>query len=184
MDNITLNIKNVQLKLKTKPGVFSAKALDDGTRLLIDALPYPEDNQVTADLGSGVGIIGLYLAKQNPRTHVHLLDDHLRSTELSRENADLNNLKNLEIYLSDLFSGVKDRTYRQIISNPPQQLGNEFLEELVDESFKHLKTNGLLWLVVKSNVKTFMERIVKAKFDDVETVSASREHVILKAVKN
>lgn len=194
MNNIfTENIRGHEVKFKTKPGIFAKHGLDGGTRLLIEKMEV-KDETVVADLGSGSGVLGFIASKLNPNGHVHLLDDHLRSVELAKENVQLNNLKNVEVYLSDLFSAVSERTYHQILSNPPQQLGNEFLEELIDESFKHLKPGGSLWLVVKNNIKPVVERIMKSIFKNsrqsfqisgeiCKIIASSREHIVLKVVK-
>lgn len=179
----TENLRGFQIKFKTKSGIFSPHGIDDGTRLLINQIAV-EDKSLVADLGSGTGIIAFVLARLNPKARIHLLDDHLRSVELAKQNASLNNLSNIEIYLSDLFSAVKDRTYHQILSNPPQQLGNEFLEELIDESYRHLKPAGSLWIVVKNNLLPVIERTMRNKFQNVKIVSRSREHVVLKGEKN
>lgn len=179
---ITENLKGFEIKFETRPGVFSEKGLDSGTRLLIDNLEV-ENNSLIADLGSGTGVVGIVCAKLNPNGHVHLLDDHLRSVELAKKNIELNNLKNVEVYLSDLFSAVNDRTYHQIFTNPPQSLGNEFLKEIITECFNHLKPKGTLWLVVKKNVKSFIERILKDTFPKYQIIALGREHVVIKANK-
>ncbi|OGE44289.1 hypothetical protein A3B45_02920 [Candidatus Daviesbacteria bacterium RIFCSPLOWO2_01_FULL_39_12] len=180
---ITEKFKGFEIKFETRPGIFSEKGLDSGTRLLIDNLEV-EDKTLVADLGSGTGIVGMVAAKLNPNGHVHLLDDHLRSIELAKKNVELNNLKNVEVYLSDLFSAVSDRTYHQIFCNPPQSLGNEFLKEIITESFNHLKPKGVLRLVIKKNVKSFIERILKDVFPKHQIVALGKEHVVIKAERN
>lgn len=183
MENIiTENLRRFEIKFKTKAGVFSKQGLDSGTRLLIDNLEV-KDETLIADLGSGIGVIGFIAAKLNPKGHVHLLDDHLRSVELAKENVELNNLRNVESYLSDLFSAVESRTYHQIFSNPPQQLGNEFLEELILESFNHLKPNGELWLVIKNNLKSVIIRMLEKTFSKYEIITQGREHIVIKSKK-
>lgn len=180
---ITEKLKGFEIKFETKPGVFSEKGLDTGTRLLIDKLEV-EDKTLIADLGSGNGVVGMLAAKLNPLGHIHLLDDHLRSVELAKKNIELNNLKNVEVYLSDLFSAVGGRTYHQIFSNPPQSLGNEFLKEIITECFNHLKSNGILWLVVKNNVRVFIERVLKTIFPRYQIIAYGKEHVVIKAERN
>ena len=177
---ISENLRGFTIKFKTKSGVFSKQGLDVGTKLLIDNLEVI-DRTLIADLGSGTGAIGFVCAKLDPYGHVHLLDDHLRSVELAKENTELNDLRNVEVYLSDLFSVFPNRTYHQILSNPPQQLGNEFLEELITESYKHLKENGSLWLVVKNNLKTVIERILNKIFTSYQVVANSKTHIVIKA---
>ncbi|MDP2671936.1 MAG: methyltransferase [Candidatus Daviesbacteria bacterium] len=180
---ITENLKGFEIKFETKPGVFSEKGLDNGTKLLVDNLEV-EDNTLIADLGSGTGVVGIVCAKLNPNGHVHLLDDHLRSVELAKKNVELNNLKNVEVYLSDLFSAVNDRTYHQIFTNPPQSLGNEFLKEIITECFNHLKSKGILYLVVKKIVKSFIDRVLKDTFPKYQIISYGKEHAVIKASKS
>lgn len=182
MNNIiTEKLRRFEIRFKTKPGVFSEKGLDLGTRLLIDNMEV-KDATLVADLGSGTGVIGLVAAKLNPSDRVHLLDDHLRSVELAKENAKLNNLKNIEIYLSDLFSAVPGRTYHQIYCNPPQDLGNEFLEEVVSESYKHLKINGQVYFVVQKHIKSVIERLFKKYLGNCTIVATGKIHIVLKGI--
>jgi 16S rRNA (guanine1207-N2)-methyltransferase len=180
---ITETLRGFPIKFKTKAGVFSKSGIDDGTRLLIDNMEVT-DGTLVADLGSGTGVVGFVIAKLNYNGHVHLLDSDIRAVELAKENADLNKFKNVEVFLSDLFSAIGDRTYHQIYSNPPQQMGNKFLEELITECLKHLKSKGELILVVKKNVKPFMERTMENIFGNSEVVAQGREHVILKSIKS
>lgn len=183
MNLITENLRGFKIKFKTKPGVFSRQGLDSGSRLLIDNMEV-KDQTLVADLGSGAGIVGLVLAKLNPHGHVYLLDDHLRSVDLAKESVEINKLKNVEVYLSDLFSAVSDRTYHQIYSNPPQDMGNEFLEDMVSECFKHLKDKGEVYFVVQKHIKSVIERLFKKYFGNSTIVATGKIHVILKGVNN
>lgn len=179
---ITENLRGFEVKFYTRAGVFSKAGLDEGTRLLINHLKV-EDGTVVADLGCGGGILGIVLGKLDPEGHIHLFDDHLRSVELAKENVELNHLKNVEVYLSDLFSAVGDRTYHQVFSNPPQHLGNEFLDLIAEECFKHLKPGGEVWWVMQKHLKPFTERLFQKYFGNCKIVAHGREHVILKAQK-
>lgn len=184
MDQVTTeNLRGVEIKFKTLPGIFSRHGLDEGSRLLIKNMAI-KDETLMADLGSGTGVIGFIAAKLNPYGHVHLLDDHLRSVELAKENIELNNLKNVEIYLSDLFSAVPNRTYHQIFCNPPQDMGNEFLEETARECFKHLKPGGSVDWVVQNHIRPVIDRLFKKYFGNCTIVATGKMHVVLKAIKN
>lgn len=176
-----LEIRGVKVKYLTKPGIFAQHGLDEGTRLLLETVEV-KDHTLIADLGGGAGVVSLVVAQLNKHGHVHFLDDHLRSTELAKENILLNNLQNVEVYLSDLFSAVENRTYHQILSNPPQQLGNEFLLELIEQAHKHLKPKGEFWLVVKSNLKPVIGKYLKQVFGNFAVVKTSKSHTVLKAV--
>jgi 16S rRNA (guanine1207-N2)-methyltransferase len=78
-------VRGVELRFRTRPGVFSAKALDDGTRLLTERVDLAGADLV-ADLGCGAGPLGIAAAKLAPGAHVHLLDEHLRAVEVARDN--------------------------------------------------------------------------------------------------
>lgn len=183
-DNIvTENLKGVEIKFKLKSGVFSEKGLDLGTRLLIDSLKIREGG-VIADLGSGNGVVGLVIAKLNRTGHVHLLEDHVRSANLAKENIALNDLRNVEVFLSDLFSAVGDRTYQVIVSNPPAHLGNEFLEEAASECLKHLKPKGEVSWVIPSHLKPVILRLFEKYFGNHIIMSTGKQHIVIKAIKN
>jgi 16S rRNA (guanine1207-N2)-methyltransferase len=176
---IVERVRGVELRFRTRPGVFARKGLDDGSRLLVDRLEL-DGAALIADLGSGTGVIGMLCARLVPTAQVHLLDDHLRSVELARENVALNELGNVEVYLSDLFSAVPDARYSHVVSNPPAQLGNEFLEELVVESLRHLAPGGRLWLVVMKNLRPVFQRFLSRAGAQHETIASGRHHYILR----
>ncbi len=184
MDNIiSVKVKDQELKLKTKPGVFAKGGVDAGSLLLMEAVKI-NDGTLIADLGSGGGTVGIFCAKLNFQGHVHLLEDHVRSAKLAEENVELNRLKNAEVYLSDLFSAVANRSYHLIVSNPPQHLGNEFLEEAVQECLVHLKPGGEVVWVVQKHVKPLIERLFNKTFGNCKIVTHGQEHVVLKAEKH
>lgn len=175
--------RGFELKFITRPGVFSRHGLDRGSRLLVEIMQV-RDETLVADLGCGNGIIGFVAAKLNYKCHVHLLDDSLRAINSARENVELNEFKNVEVYLSDLFSAVADRSYDLILSNPPQSLGNEFLEEMVSECFLHLKFQGVLMWVVKNNLKVPVLKMFAKFFTTGTIVTQNREYVLIKGVKD
>lgn len=180
-DYLEIKVRGFKFKYLAKPGVFSKNGLDQGTKLLLENIKVRNESLV-ADLGGGAGIVSLVLAKLNSYGHVHLLDDHLRSINLALENVQLNGIRNIEVFTSDLFSAVERRTYHQIFSNPPQQLGNEFLKELIEQSKMHLKPNGELWLVVKNNVRPVLERMVNEVFQNCGLVKTGKGHSVLKSL--
>ena len=61
------------LTLKTRWGVFSPRAIDDGTLLLMKYLDIDECDKCL-DLGCGYGPIGLSVAKSCPQGEVHMVD--------------------------------------------------------------------------------------------------------------
>ena len=79
------------LKLHTRWGTFSPRALDDGTKLLMKHFSADIDD-VCLDLGCGYGPIGLALAKHCTRGEVHMVDKDFVAVDLANYNAKLNNI--------------------------------------------------------------------------------------------
>lgn len=181
-DIITEHIKGVDVKFKTKAGIFSRKGIDSGSKLLIEAVNI-QNGTTIADLGCGTGIIGFTAAKLNPDGYVYLFDVNLRVIELAKKNAQLNGLKNVEVYLSDVFSATPNRTYDQIFSNPPQHLGNEFLEETAQECYKHLKPQGKVVWVMQGHLTPFVKKLFEKHFGNYKILTHTKEYIVIKAEK-
>ncbi len=184
MDNIiTEHLRGFKIQFETKAGVFSKVGLDAGTRLLVENMQV-QNGTLVADLGCGTGVIGFVAAKLNPTGYIHLLDVNIRTVKLAEVNTDLNELKNVEVFLSDLFSAVGSRTYHLILSNPPLQLGNEFLEEAAKECFDHLKPKGRVYWVVQKHLKPLIQRYFEKQFGNCEVVATGKGHVVFRSIKN
>lgn len=175
-------IRGFEMKFKTSPGVFSKSGLDSGSRLLLENVRV-QDHTMIADLGCGSGVIGFVAARLNSHGHVHLLDVNLRFVNIARENAALNQLKNVEVYLSDLFSGVSNNRYHLILSNPPQHIGNDFLDEAANECYNHLKEEGLVLWVVQKRLTPVIGRLFKKHFGNSKVIAYGKDHTILEARK-
>ena len=97
-----------RLTFQTDAGVFSKGELDQGTRLLLDALP--ELTGEVLDLGCGWGAIGIAVKKAFPQTDVTMVGTPNPSTiqEL---------LANAEKFFDDyipLFAVAIDRTFGEM----------------------------------------------------------------------
>ncbi|TMC86903.1 MAG: methyltransferase [Chloroflexi bacterium] len=67
------------------PSVFAQGKLDEGTRLLIEALQVqPADEAL--DIGCGAGYLGLHIARQANRGHVTMVDASLATVALAQRN--------------------------------------------------------------------------------------------------
>lgn len=128
-------------------GVFSKNRVDFGTNLLINSIPQIP-NGLILDLGCGIGIIGLSLAKCNPQAFCHLVDINQRAINLAIKNSQINNIKNVKIYESDLYQNVED-TFDMIITNPPIRAGKKIVHRIIEEGYSYLNSGGLLYVVIQ-----------------------------------
>jgi 16S rRNA (guanine1207-N2)-methyltransferase len=80
-----------EFSIETRPGVFSAKKLDAGSEMLLDALArfvgYKPPKRIL-DLGCGTGILGIAAATLYPDAECLLADADARAVECARANVE------------------------------------------------------------------------------------------------
>lgn len=177
-------LRNVLFRFKTDNGVFSKKEVDFGSRLLIEAFVLPNVEGPVLDVGCGYGPIGLSIAKNYPERIVHMIDVNERAIELALENARQNAVDNVEIYESDTLINVKQSNFAAILTNPPIRAGKKTVHDIFEQSYKHLVTQGELWVVIqkKQGAPSAIEKL-KELFTTVDTIDKSKGYFIIKAVK-
>ncbi|HBP25355.1 MAG TPA: hypothetical protein DD618_00150 [Acholeplasmatales bacterium] len=173
-----------KMEFKTDSGVFSRTRIDFGTNLLINTLSKENlQGKAILDLGCGYGIIGLALAKAFPDASVEMVDVLDRAIELSRTNAELNNIKNVNPHHSDLFSQV-DSLFDVIISNPPIRAGKDTVHKIVTDAYSHLEIDGALWLVIqKKQGADSLFRKLETTFGNARVAEKKNGYQVLTCLK-
>jgi SAM-dependent methyltransferase len=111
------------------------------------------------DLGTGSGVLALLAARH--AGHVTAVDLNSRAAELTRSNAALNEVSNLDCRTGDMFEPVRDETFDLIVCNPPfviapaagrlhSQSGrpaDDFLRSIVRNAPQYLRSGGFCQLV-------------------------------------
>ena len=85
----SIRAERFEFQLETLPGVFSAKKLDAGSQLLLEALPKfigHKPPRRIVDLGCGTGVLGIAAATLWPETQVLLADADARAIECAQLN--------------------------------------------------------------------------------------------------
>jgi 16S rRNA G1207 methylase RsmC len=171
------------LTLKTRWGVFSPRAIDDGTLLLMKYLDIDECDKCL-DLGCGYGPIGLSVAKSCPQGEVHMVDKDFVAVELSNNNAKLNHIDNAKAYLSDAFLSVnKDNYFDQIISNVPAKVGREQLSIILYDAYDALKPGGKITFVTINGLRHFIKDNFKSVFGNYKKLKQGQKYTISQAIK-
>ncbi|ARK28504.1 class I SAM-dependent methyltransferase [Halalkalibacter krulwichiae] len=165
-------------------GVFSKKEVDFGSRLLIEVFRLPDINGPILDIGCGYGPIGLALAKDDGGRIVHMVDVNERALELSRRNAEKNNISNIIVYKSDRLEEVVEKQFAAIVTNPPIRAGKQVVHSIFEQAFEHLADKGELWVVIqkKQGAPSAIEKL-KSHFNEVEVVEKKKGYFIIKAKK-
>lgn len=139
-------IVGVKCTFTTDQGVFSKNEFDDGTRILLEALPALSGRVL--DLGCGWGAVGVTLGKKYPQAHFIMADINERAVTLSKLNMKENGVNNADVVESDAFSNVTG-TFDFIITNPPIRAGKAVIYGMFDEAKKRLNPNGRLYIVIR-----------------------------------
>ncbi|SFV80862.1 Ribosomal RNA small subunit methyltransferase C [hydrothermal vent metagenome] len=181
--SIQANLLGHDLTLKTRWGVFSPRAIDEGTLLLMKYLDITKDDKCL-DLGCGYGPIGLSVAKSCLDGEVHMVDKDFVAVELSNNNAKLNNINNAHAYLSDAFLSVnKDNYFDQIISNVPAKVGREQLSIILYDAYDALKPGGRITFVTINGLRHFIKDNFKSVFGNYKKLKQGQKYTISQAIK-
>jgi 16S rRNA G1207 methylase RsmC len=173
-----------KLNLKTRWGVFSPRAIDDGTVMFMKYLDIAEDDKCL-DLGCGYGPIGLSVAKSCPQGEVHMVDKDFVAVELSNINAQLNHISNAQAYLSDAFSAVgKQNYFDQVISNVPAKVGREQLSIILYDAYDALKPGGKITFVTINGLRHFIKDNFKSVFGNYKKLKQGQKYTIAQAIKS
>ena len=175
------SVRGFDLRLQTQPGVFAHRELDEGTRLLIEAMRVSPTARVL-DWGCGYGAIGIIAAKLATKGHVTLVDVDIRATRLAQRNLEMNKVENADVVLGDGTDDLPPKTrFDLILSNPPTHSGREVLDSLVTSSFTALRPRGQIYLVI--NRLLSLRREVEDIYGNTETVARQKGFVVIRAVK-
>jgi 16S rRNA (guanine1207-N2)-methyltransferase len=142
------DLRGVRMKFTTDSGVFSKSSIDFGSRLLIEHLQIMPSHDVL-DIGCGYGAIGLTAALMANEGHVWMVDVNERALNLAKANAQQNQIRNVTIVQSDVFSNVTNLSFDVIVTNPPIRAGKQVVHQIFEESVQHLNPGGQLWIVIQ-----------------------------------
>jgi 16S rRNA G1207 methylase RsmC len=153
-------LRGRQLHFRTTWGLFSPKAIDEGTRLLLEHLEVQPDDRAI-DLGCGYGPIGLTIATLAPQGEVLMVDKDFVAVEYANRNAELNRLANAKAMLSDGLKHIGDERFTLAVTNLPAKTSNEHYYIFFQDIYEHLERGGRFYVVVISGLRNFIKRAVK-----------------------
>ena len=156
------------LRFTTDAGVFSKGEVDNGTAVLLKALPENMAGRVL-DLGCGWGAVGVSLGKAYPGCDIVMSDVNRRALELSEKNAKANGVS-VQIVESDGLENVPG-SFDYIITNPPIRAGKHVIYKMFSDSADRLTENGQLFLVIrKQQGAESALKYLKTIFSEVDTI--------------
>lgn len=171
------------LRFNTTWGLFSPRAIDDGTSLLLDQLDI-RTSDVALDLGCGYGPLGLAIASVAVDGRVHMVDRDFVAIDYSRVNARQNALDNVDIYLSNGFSAVaEDLQLDLVVSNLPAKVGNEMFRLMFHDAYQRMRPGAQIAVVTVNGLRDFVKRSFKETFGNSSKLKQGRTHTVTAAVR-
>lgn len=149
---------------------------------LKDHTPGPTKRIV--DVGCGYGPIGLMLAQVAPHDSVTLVDVNQRALELTKNNAQTNQLDNVTVHYNDGLADIADESQDYVVTNPPIRAGKTVVHGILEDAFRTLVTDGALFVVIqKKQGMASAKKKMEAVFGNVEVLDKSKGYYILKSSK-
>lgn len=181
--------------------------------LLSDFAKDIKRNAKVVDLGTGTGIIGILLCKKTNLDKIYGIEIQTEVAEMAKRSILLNNLEDKFTIINDNIKNITNKFENNsidvIVTNPPYKKKNTGLlsenkeqlisrheiecnlEDIVENSYKILKSNGELYLVHRAErIVDIMYTLRKYKLEPKKIrfvhskVDKSPELVLVKAIKN
>ena len=170
------------LELLTTWGLFSPRAVDEGSRLLLDHLELRESDDCL-DLGCGYGVLGLYMARAAPQGHTLMIDKDFVAVEYAERNRQRNRIDNASCLLSNGFDQVPEQAFDVIVSNIPAKVGKEMLYIYLFDALEHLKPGGAFYIVTITGLRQFFKRGFNEVFGHYEKLKQGKTYTVARGIK-
>jgi len=162
----------------TRPGLFSATELDDGTATLLQHATVQDGDRVL-DCCCGYGAIGAFIGA---RTDCSLwaTDDDRVATSYARLNFERNGVSAEDVRTGDCLDAVSDQTFDTVLSNPPTHAGSGVTQKLFTGVREVIAENGVFYLV--ANQIMDYDDTLSGGFDfDAEVVAETGNFDVIRA---
>lgn len=182
--NLELSLDGTTVHLDSDKGVFSNKAIDEGSIVLLKAVVKNEVSGNILDVGAGYGTLGLYLAKRYPDTNVTMFDVNERAVSLTKQNIAKNNITNALVHVASNYQALHQNYFDLIVINPPIRAGKQVYYPLLSAARDYLTDGGKLMFVIrKSHGAKSAEVYVNAYYSHVKLVYRAKGFYVYSATK-
>jgi len=166
-----------RLNFHTTWGLFSPRAIDEGTRLLLEHLEVRPDDRAI-DLGCGYGPLGLAIARSAPQGSCLMVDKDFVAVEYANGNARRNRIMNAQAMLSDGLRHVPEQTFTLAVSNLPAKTSKEHYYLFFHDIHDRLDPGGRFYVVVISGLRQFIARAFEEVFGNHRKIKQGKQYTV------
>ena len=177
-----LSIEYRGLRFYSTWGLFSPRAIDEGSRLLLDYLEL-EKSDDCLDLGCGYGVLGLCMAKLAPNGHTLMVDKDFVAVEYAEKNRIHNKIDNASCFMSNGFEQIPTQQFDVIVSNIPAKVGKEMLYIYLFDALKFLQPGGSFYIVTITGLRQFFKRGFNEVFGHYEKIKQGKTYTVARGIK-
>jgi 16S rRNA G1207 methylase RsmC len=171
-----------ELGFYTTWGLFSPRAIDDGSRMLLDFLDL-DNKDDCLDLGCGYGVLGLCMAKLAPAGHTLMVDKDFVAVDYAEKNRLHNHINNASCLLSNGFNQIPRQQFDVIVSNIPAKVGKEMLYIYLFDALSYLKPGGSFYIVTITGLRQFFKRGFSEVFGHYEKIKQGKTYTVARGIK-
>ena len=177
----SIALQGRRLPIVSFPGVFSHGKLDEGTRLLLEALETMTFQGRALDFGCGCGIIAAALGTLNTGLLLDLMDSNALALESSRLTLAASGVDG-RVIASNGLSAI-DSSYDLVISNPPFHRGHQTDSGMSMAMLKDIRNfmnqSGQLIMVVNRHLP--YRRWLASMFGQCDVLAENNRYHVLRA---
>lgn len=168
-------------------GLFSSFDIDAGTRMLLKTVAERidlGDLRSVLDVGCGIGVIGICVAKKAPAAACILQDRDALAVRISGINARLNKVSAQVQVVGDIaFQGLPQNNYDLIVSNLPAKAGMPVLDHMMRCALEHISSSGSIAAVVVLPLAEALKAVVLSAGGRITYSEESHEHCVIHVVR-
>lgn len=167
------------IHLRTRPGVFSHRALDGGARALLEVMEITPGQRVL-DLGCGCGALGVAAGLRAQGVTVIATDANPRAVASAQWAAEHNGVTAFEAHLDADGSTIPPTSVDLVLANPPYYSNFRLAELFCSIAARALRPGGRL-LVVTKQPEWYLEHLPALGFEQ-QVAQPSRAYWVVESL--
>lgn len=171
--------------LQASPGMFSWRAVDEGSQLLAESLPASLQGH-GADIGAGWGYLSWSLLEKSPSIrHITLFEAEKRALDMAEKNLNAHTSRCSFVWADATRPLPSTQPFDWAIMNPPahdlEQSAPDVSAAILTSTARSLKPGG--WLRLVANRHLPYERTLQNSFSSVRMIKETGKYKILEALR-